>query len=79
MEKDIFDIEFDFDNKHYKGWINPSDKTNEQGTPVSYHVVLNEVSFGYLSFQNCKWSINEERPAGLVASVGKEIEKHFRL
>ena len=79
MEDNIFDIDFDFDNKTYKGWVNPSDKINEAGSPSSYHVVLNEVSFGHLSFNNCKWSVSEERPAGLVKLIGKQIEKHYQL
>ena len=79
MQDHIFDIAFELDNKQYKGWVNPSEKLNEQGAPASFHVVLNDVSFGYLSFTNCKWVANEERPAGMVKLVGKEIEKHFQL
>jgi hypothetical protein len=79
MEDNIFDILFEFDNKQYKGWVNPSDKLNGAGTPVSFHVVLNDTSFGYLSFKDCKWMVNEERPAGLVKLVGKQIEQHYQL
>ena len=79
MEDNIFDISFESDGKTYKGWVNPSEKLNESGTPASYHVVLNETSFGYLSFNNCKWTVNEERPSALVNLAGKEIEKHYRL
>lgn len=79
MQETIFDIAFDFDGKKYKGWVNPSDKLNGNGSPVSFHVVLNDTSFGYLSFNDCKWSVNEERPGGLVKIIGKEIEKHYQL
>ena len=79
MENNIFDISFEFDNKQYKGSVNPSDELNESGTPVSFHVVLDDVSFGYLSFQDCDWMIDEERPEGLVKQVGKQIEKHYQL
>ena len=78
-EEKIFDIGFTFDDKEYKGWVNPSDKVNESGSPSSYHVVLNDVSFGYLSFKDCRWMVNEERPAGLVKMVGKQIEKHYQF
>lgn len=78
-EEKIFDIELEYEGKSYKGWVNPSEKEDEMGKPVSFNVVLNEVHFGYLSFDQCKWTINEERPAGLVNAVGKEIEKHFSL
>jgi len=79
MEDNIFDISFEFDNKRYKGWVNPSDDLNDSGTPVSFHVVLDGVSFGDLSFQDCNWMIDEERPEGLVKQIGKQIEKHYQL
>ena len=78
-EENIFDIAFNFDDKQYKGWVTPSDKLNESGAPASFHVVLNNISFGYLSFKDCRWMVNEERPAGLVKLVGKQIEKHYQF
>lgn len=79
MDEKIFDIAFEFDNVAYKGWVNPSDELNDTGVPVSFHVVLNDTSFGYLAFKDCRWSINEQRSAGMVKLVGKQIEKHFQL
>ena len=79
MEDNIFDIEFELEGKTYRGWVNPSKQLNEDGMPASFHVVLNETSFGYLSFNNCKWSVNEERPSQMVKQVGKLIEKHYQL
>jgi hypothetical protein len=79
METNIFDISFKAGEATYKGWVNPSDKLNEEGSPVSFHVVLNETSFGYLSYRDCKWMINEDRPAKLVELIGKQIEKHYQL
>ena len=79
MDEKIFDIAFIHEGRKYKGWVNPSDKLNEKGTPSSFHVVLNDTSFGDLSFQNCVWTVTEERPANLVRAVGKQIEKHFQF
>ena len=79
MEDNIFDIEVDYDNKQLKGWVNPSEKQNDAGIPVSFHVVLNDTSFGHLSLVDCKWLVNEERPAELVRKIGKEIEKHYQI
>ncbi|THU32963.1 hypothetical protein FAM09_26325 [Niastella caeni] len=76
-EENIFDIAFDADGTKYKGWVNPSDKTNDSGFPASFHVVLNDTSFGYLSLNNNEWTANEDRPEGLIKRVGKEIEKHY--
>jgi hypothetical protein len=77
MENNIFDIELNVDGKAYRGWVNPSDKLSPEGKPVSFHVVLNDVSFGYLSYQHCKWHANEERPEELIQHIGGEIEKHY--
>ena len=78
-EKNIFDIAFELDGTTYKGWVNPSDKVNDSGMPTSFHVVLNEISFGYLSQNNKEWTVNEDRPEGLIKQVGKEIEKHYAV
>ena len=79
MEDNIFDITVKYDNQDLKGWVNPSAKLSDSGAPVSFHVILNDVSFGYLSYHNCTWTMNEERPAALVKGGGKEIEKHYQL
>ena len=78
MEENIFDISFDVEGKKYAGWVNPSRKTDDKGKPVSFHVVLDGVSFGHLSINNCKWIINEERPSSLTEAVGHEIEKKYQ-
>ena len=74
-EEKIFDISFDHEGTTYKGWVNPSDKLNDKGAPASYHVVLNDNSFGYVSHNNSEWTVDQDRPEGLVEKVGKEIEK----
>ncbi len=76
-EDKIFDIEFDCEGRHYKGWVNPSEELQEDGLPVSSHVVLDNVSFGYLSYNNGNWAVNEERPAALVQSIGQQIHNKF--
>jgi len=75
MEDNIFDVEFESGGKKYTGWVNPADKIGSNGLPNSFHVVLNDVSFGHLSFNNATWTVNEERPAELVQQVGAAIEK----
>jgi hypothetical protein len=75
----IFDIAFEAEGKEYKGWVNPSGTKHENGIPDSFHVVLNDVSLGHLSYNNGHWSINEDRPVAIVAAAGREIEKKFGL
>ena len=79
MEDKIFDIAFETNGRQYKGWVNPSEKINDNGAPASFHVVVENTSFGYLSLHNCKWTVNEQRPAELVEAIGKEIERKYRL
>jgi hypothetical protein len=78
-EEKIFDISFEHEGTTYKGWANPSDKTNDAGMPASFHVVLNDISFGYLSHNNDEWTVNEDRPEEMTKKVGKEIEKHYAV
>jgi hypothetical protein len=76
-EEKIFNIAFEADGTKYTGWVNPSDKLNDAGLPVSFHVVLNDTSFGYVSHNNGEWTVDEDRPEGLVKQVGKAIERKY--
>jgi len=78
-EDKIFDIEFEYENKPYKGWVNPSEELNEDGLPISFHVVLNEVSFAYLSYDKGNWISDSQRPAGIIAEVGNKIAQKYKL
>lgn len=78
-EKDIFDIAFEAEGIQYKGWVNPADKKHDDGLPASFHVVLNDTSFGYVSLSGEEWTVNEDRPAAITKKVGKEIEKHYAV
>ena len=78
-EEKIFNIAFEADGIKYTGWVNPSDKLNDDGFPASFHVVLNETSFGYVSHNNGEWTVNEDRPAALIEKVGKAIERKYAV
>jgi len=77
-EEKIFEIEVETDGTKYTGWVNPSDKLNGDGFPVSFHVVLDQTSLGHLSLNNGTWSADEQRPADLVKVVGEQIARHYR-
>ena len=72
----FFDIGFSHEGQQYSGWVNPSDKLNAEGKPISFHVVLNDVSFGYVSY-NGSWKVNEARPHALVECVEEQIERYY--
>ena len=77
MSEEFFNIEFDHDNIHYNGMITPSEKIREDGTPRSFHVVLNNVLFGNVHYNNSKWAVDEQRPDTLTEIVGKQIEQYY--
>ena len=77
-EDKIFDIEFECEGKFYKGWVNPSDKLHADELPASFHVVLDNVSFGYLSWSNGKWTTDDQRPVALVEAAGQQIQQRYK-
>ena len=77
LESATFDIAFQHDGKNYVGWVTPSEKLNEEGRPKSFHVVLNDVFFGNLSFYTDKWEIDTQREEGLVQATGMQIAKRY--
>ncbi len=75
MEKTSLLIALEQNGQPYSGWATPSDKRHADGYAKSYHVVLNQVFFGDMSFDQGKWEISEQRPHLLVDAVGRAIEK----
>ena len=76
-EEKIFNIAFEADGVKYSGWVNPSEKQNKDGFPASFHVVLNDASFGHVSHNNGALTVDEDRPEGLIEKVGKAIERKY--
>ena len=62
MTEDFFPISFTYHGVAYEGRISPEAN--------SYHVVLNNVFFGYMHRNGKHWQITEQRPAELVEMVG---------
>jgi len=77
MNEEYFNIQFDHDSIHYDGVVTPSEKLREDGTPKSFHVVLNNVLFGNVHYNNSKWAVDEQRPDELTEMVGKQIEHRY--
>jgi len=77
-DEKIFDIKVETSGAIYNGWVNPSDKLNDDSFSVSFHVVLNQASLGHPSLNNGTWSADEQRPAALVEAVGEQIARHYQ-
>ncbi len=60
MSDKYFNIEFNHDGIHYDGIVMLSEKVREDGTPKSFHVVLNNVLFGNVHHNNGKWTVDEQ-------------------
>jgi hypothetical protein len=78
MTEDFFTIHFNYNNVYYEGRVSP-EHPDDTGNPSSYHVVLNNVFFGYLSKNGRHWQVNEQRPEPLVELVGACIENNKHL
>ena len=78
MSEEYFKIQFEHDNIHYEGIVTPSQKVREDGTPKSFHVVLNNVLFGNVHYNNSKWSVDEQRPDTLTEIVGQQIQQYYQ-
>lgn len=79
MNVQFFSVSFTHDGIHYQGRITPSEHRHADGTPKSYHVILNEVLFGNLSLDGSVWAVDERRPQDLVEVVGEQIERRWRV
>jgi len=77
MAEEYFNIQFDHDGIRYDGIISPSEKLRADGTPRSFHVILNNVLFGNVHHNNSKWAVDEQRPDVLTEIIGKQIEQCF--
>jgi hypothetical protein len=74
-EKTSIPLSLVHEHQRYEGWATPSDKHHTDGHASSYHVVLNEVFFGDMSFTQGNWVISEQRPHELVAAVGSVLQQ----
>jgi hypothetical protein len=69
----FYSIDFDFDNVHYSGRFTPEfEQYND--LPSSWHVVLNELFFGYVHKNSNRWENSENTSARLTAKIGNLID-----
>ena len=73
IEERMFDIAFRFEGKEYKGWARESQKKTDGNIAASYHVVLNGVFFGNLSYNGDHWETDSQRNYTLVQKTGEQI------
>jgi hypothetical protein len=79
MKNYQFEIRFKINTQVYCARICPSSELKDDGLPISFHVMLNDVPFGYMAFDGDHWTVNQPRPKYLVDAVGKQIEKKYLL
>jgi hypothetical protein len=77
MTEEFFTISFDHEGVHYDGRVSPL-KKDRDGTPRSYHVVLNNVFFGHVNNDGRNWLSSEQRPEELVKKVGEVLSQKLK-
>ncbi|MBV9986540.1 MAG: hypothetical protein JO301_02610 [Chitinophagaceae bacterium] len=76
MTENFFPVSFTYHGVAYEGRVSP-EHTDDQGNTSSYHVVLNNVFFGYMSRNGRHWQVSEQRPAELAEMVGFCIDNYY--
>jgi hypothetical protein len=75
MENKSIPIHFNGRGIEYKGWATPSRERHDDGHPMHYIVVLNELFFGHFWLDRGKWFADEPRPRDLVVAVGTCLDR----
>lgn len=78
MNQETFDISLEHDGIAYQGWVTPSNETQPNGIPRSFHVILNETMFGNVSKSGDKWVVDQQRPDAMVEKVGLIIQSKIK-
>lgn len=77
MERNSIPVNFRHAGMTYAGWATPIAEpgagSDEQIT--TWHVVLNQLYFGYMTLQQDHWTVSTQWPQDLIEIVGKELEK----
>ena len=67
-----YTVQFTEDGIGYSGRLTPEFKTGKN--ECCWHVVLNEVFFGYMHKDGNHWEVSEQRPRRLTRKVGFLID-----
>jgi len=70
----FYTVAFEHDSVFYNGRLTPVFKKGHD-LPSSWHVVLNEVFFGYLHKNGEHWEASEQRPHELIEKIGTLIDR----
>ena len=77
-----FPLTLDFEGRHYKGRITPSEQAGKNGLPVFYRVELDGRLFAYLCCADNGWQEKEpaepgDKSKGLINAIGKYIKGFY--
>lgn len=81
MEKNnAFPLSLDFEGRHYKGEISPSEETGKNGMPVYFRVSIDGQLFAYLCCADKGWWDRDGsgKPDGLVNAIGDYITEYYQ-
>jgi hypothetical protein len=74
-----FPLTLDFEGRHYRGSVTPSEETGKNGTPVYFRVMLDGQFFAYLCCADNGWMERngESRPPALIGAIGDYIRGFY--
>jgi len=80
MNKDArFPLTFDFEGRHYKGTVTPSEEKGKNDTPVYFRVTLDNRFFAYVCCADNGWMERDgkSKPPELVGVIGDYIRRFY--
>jgi hypothetical protein len=74
-----FPLTLDFEGRHYRGAVTPSEEKGKNGTPVYFRVTLGGQFFAYLCCADNGWMERDgkSQPRALVNAIGDYIRKFY--
>ncbi len=75
-----FPLSLDFEDRHYRGKIIPSDEKDKDGLPVYFRVLIDNRFFAYLCCGAIGWGEkdSEKEPTDLIKAIGNYIEGFYK-
>ena len=81
MQKDqSFPLTLDYEGKHYRGMVIPSEELAKDGKPVYFRITLGGKLFAYLCCGDNVWTEKDstDAPTGLIKAIGNYITNFYR-
>jgi hypothetical protein len=74
-----FPLALEFEGRHYRGKVTPSEEKGDKGTPVYFRVTLDGQFFAYICCADHGWIERDgkSKPPELVGAIGDYIRRFY--